>query len=334
MVTSPQAVPAILVVTGASGFLGGHLVRALRARFPSASIRAFDAASFRGPLPDGVRAIEGRVEQPGRLVDVVTGADAVIHLAAKVDPSSHDADELHQINVEGTMNVYSAAVASGCALFVHLSSAGVYGDPHRAEPFYEDDLPNPTTPYQRSKWEAEQALRGMPSRTRVNILRPAGIYGPGSRLEIPEYRRIACRKWAVELKGGVIVHPTYVEDVVQAILALVARPAEDGAVFNIGGERAVRLQELQALIAETLAVRRRRVAVPSWLAVPFCAAVAPVLAFGGRRNPRLRGMARGEVFSAAVDDRRFRSRYPDVPVTELEVGLRRHADWAMNQRLL
>jgi nucleoside-diphosphate-sugar epimerase len=154
----------------------------------------------------------------------VDGVEVVIHLAAKVQPDSRDSTALSRVNVEGTRTVYSAAVASECKLFLHMSSAGVYGTPRRADPFHEDDPPRPVTPYQRTKWEAEETLRQISTpKTTLNILRPAGIYGPGSYLEIPQYQTIRRRKWAVELSGGVIVHPTYIDDVVHAIVAIVAR---------------------------------------------------------------------------------------------------------------
>ena len=61
--------------------------------------------------------------------------------------------------------------------------------------------------------------------TTLNVMRPAGIYGPGSTLELPQYRRVRKQRWVVEVRGGVVVHPTYVDDVVGAILALLERPA-------------------------------------------------------------------------------------------------------------
>jgi nucleoside-diphosphate-sugar epimerase len=266
---------------------------------------------------------------------VVRQAEVVIHLAALVQPDSQQRELMRVVNVEGTRNLFGAATRAGCRLFVHMSSAGVYGHPRRAEPFREDDPLEPITPYQRTKLEAENVLTQSERRdTVVNILRPAGIYGPGSRLEIPEYRRVAGRRVHFELKGGVIVQPTYVDDVVEAMLALVDTPAEDGSVFNVGGERALRLDDLRAVIAEIFDVPLRRIVVPPSLARPLAAAAAPLLAMRRRPSPLLARMARGESFSAAVDDTRFRTKYPDVRVTELQRGVRQHLDWARASGLL
>jgi nucleoside-diphosphate-sugar epimerase len=226
-------------------------------------------------------------------------------------------------------------VDAGCELFIHLSSAGIYGPPVGPAPFKEDDVPKPSTPYQRTKWEGELAVRRFdPKKTKLNVLRPAGIYGSGSNLEIPTYRKVVARRSTIEVSGGVLVHPTHVRDVVEGILAISRKPAPHGTVFNIGGERAIRLQDLEALVAETLGVPRRRLVLPSWLAGPLAGAADPLLTLMGRPNALRVRMSRGHLFSAAVDDRRFRQRYPDVPTVRLEDGLREHIEWARAQRLL
>jgi nucleoside-diphosphate-sugar epimerase len=275
------------------------------------------------------------MDDPHALAAGVRGADAVVHLAAKVQPGSREAREMWQVNVEGTRSVLSAAVQAGCALFVHMSSAGIYGDPVGPDPFKEGDVAKPLSSYQRSKWEAEVVVRNSdPKSITLNILRPAGIYGPGSYLEIPSYRKVAARRTAVEMPGGIIVHPTHVRDVVEAILAVLQQPAPHGTVFNIGGERPLRLQDLKVLVAETLGVPRRRIVLPSWFAGPLARAADPMVALLGRPNPVRVGMSRGLLFSAAVDDRRFRQRYPRVPIVRLEDGLREHIEWARSEYLL
>ena len=325
----------MIVVTGASGFVGRHLVAALAERFP-ARVIAFDAKEPASSLAaGGVQVVIGAVQDPRSVSEAVRQAEIVIHLAAVVEPDSQRHELMRIVNVEGTRNVFSAATRAGCRLFVHMSSAGVYGPPRRPEPFQEGDPPLPVTPYQHSKLEAEKLLGQSDHRdTVVNVLRPAGIYGPGSHLELPEYRRVSRRRVQLELKGGVIVQPTYVDDVVHAIVALVDTPAEDGSIFNIGGERTLRVEDLRAVIAETLDVRLRRVVVPPSLARPLAVAAGALPMLRRRSSPLLARMARGECFSAAVDDTRFRTTYPDVGVAELQRGVRQHIEWAKASGLL
>lgn len=323
----------MILVTGASGFVGQHLIAALRAELPNMPVRTFDVR--RPAPPQGVEALEGDIRDRERMRVAVRGVEMVVHLAALVQPDARRIDEMRRINVDGTRTAYTAANAAGCTLFVHFSSAGVYGPPRDSRPFREDDMPLPVTPYQRTKWEAEQALGAMASDgIRLIVLRPAGIYGPGSLLELPEYRKVRRQRWVVDVQGGIVVHPTYVDDIVQAILAIVKKPTAHRSVFNIGGERPIQFQQLQALLAQAMGVSRHSLLLPTRLAPVLSVLGEPLLALRGRPNPLLGRMCRGDLVSSAVDDSRFRSLYPSVPVTELEQGLRETIRWATAERLL
>jgi nucleoside-diphosphate-sugar epimerase len=153
-------------------------------------------------------------------------------------------------------------------------------------------------------------------------------------LEIAVYNKALTGKWSIELSGGIIVHPTYVGDVVEAIIALVEEPAPAGTVFNLGGERPIVLRALCALIAETLGVDRGSIVIPASIAGPFGGIAQILFAMIGQPRPLLAEISRGRFFNSAVDDRRFRERYPAVPVTRLADGLREHINWAREQHLL
>lgn len=323
-----------ILVTGGAGFVGRHLLPALMARFPECRLRVLD---LRPPACDvRVEFAVGDLQDRAAVEAAVAGASVVVHLAAKVEPDARDVDALARVNVDGTRTVLAAARAAGCAHFVHMSSAGVYGPPRDGPPFCETDDARPTTPYQRTKLEAERLLAAVPGGSMVvNVLRPAGIYGSWSFLELPTYRRLARQRWSVEQAGGVVVHPTHVTDVVGAIVALVGHPAAHGATFNVGGERPVLLQALHELTAAALgAARRRRVVIAPALAGPAAAVAAPILALAGRPRPRLRDFCRGRTVTCAVDDRAFRRDYPDVPVLSLDAGVREHVGWARAEGLV
>jgi nucleoside-diphosphate-sugar epimerase len=325
----------IVLVTGATGFLGTAIVKALRERFPGDTIRLFDVRAPAGPLAAGVELVSGSITDPDLVARATAGVDVVLHLAALVDPQSRDVDDLRTVNVEGTRVVFEAAVSSGTALFVQMSSAGVYGHPRATTPFRETDATQPASPYQRSKHDAEQVMLSVPhGRTIVNILRPAGIYGAGSRLELPTFRTVQRRRWSVEMKGGVVVHPTHVTDVVSAMLAVIEQPAPHGTVMNVGGDTPVLLQDLLAEYARALGVSRRRVVIPPMAAGPLARVASPILALLGRRSAHLVAFCRGQVVSAAVDDSAFRARYPHVPRKPLAEGVREQVSWARANALL
>jgi nucleoside-diphosphate-sugar epimerase len=326
----------MILVTGATGFVGRHLVPALGTRLSDTPIRILSRTMARSDvLPDGVRIFRGDLEDAQGAAAAVRGTEVVIHLAAKVQPDAREVEQMRRVNVEGARNLYRAAIAAGSRLFVHMSSAGIYGPPRSGDPFREDDAPNPSTPYQVTKFEAEDALGQIdPKETALNILRPAGIYGSGSFLELDIYNRVLGQRWSIEPSGGVVVHPTHVRDIVEGIIALIERPASGGTVFNLGGERPILVQDLFALVAETLGVGRRRIVLPRSVAGPLGGMAEGFFSLIGRPKPFLAGMSQGHRFNAAVDDHRFRQCYPTVPIISLTEGLREHIDWARANRLL
>jgi nucleoside-diphosphate-sugar epimerase len=325
----------MILVTGATGFVGRRLIPALRERFSAKSIRIL-ARKLPPPdaFPEGIQVFLGDLEDTEVATALVRGTEVIIHLAAKVLPHASEISEMRRVNTEATRNLYSAAVAAGTELFVHMSSAGVYGPPRSAAPFKEDDACNPTTAYQISKFEAEEALRQIePGQTTLNILRPTGIYGSGS-FELSAYKNVLGQRWTTELSGGVIVHPTHVTDVVEGITTLLEQPASTGTIFNLGGERSLLLQDLFALMAETLGCSRRRIVLPRSIVGPLGGIAEAICSVIGRPKPLLAAMCQGHCFSAAVDDRRFRERYPAVPRRSLTDGLGEHIDWARANCLL
>ena len=91
---------------GRSGFVGRHLISALRRRRPEATVRSFDARPLDGEHPHGVETAVGSIEDEEAVHGAVAGADVVVHLAARVAPEAGDSEQLWRVNVEGTRNAY------------------------------------------------------------------------------------------------------------------------------------------------------------------------------------------------------------------------------------
>jgi nucleoside-diphosphate-sugar epimerase len=167
-----------VLLTGASGFLGGHVAEALSAR--GDRVRALvRKTSNRKHLEKlaGVELFEGSVEQVDRVREAVDGMDAVVHCAGIVKARGND--EFFTVNVGGTSNVVEAARQSGKRIqrFVHVSSLEACGPSADGEPI-PSDQENPVTGYGRSKLAAEKVVLSAKDQMPVVILRPAAIYGP------------------------------------------------------------------------------------------------------------------------------------------------------------
>jgi UDP-glucose 4-epimerase len=316
----------LILVTGGTGFVGRHLTLALAGRGERVRVLS------RRPLdPELVaRGIEG---ETGDLRDeaccarCLAGATAVIHLAASPSRSEDEGGELWATNVEATRALGRMARQAGLPRFVHVSSAGVYGDSGDAALLTEASPPAPVTAYQRSKLESEKVLLEelSGSATSWTILRPYGIYGPGRR----DFFRDVQRK-RVWFYGStrVTLHPTYVGDVVQvAISALdrIDRPGVRGEIFNVGGERPIEHFDFVRLVASRLQVRAVRVALPSFLA-PALRGLAALGVPGASRFSR-------RAITYAVDTSKARSVLGFAPRPLLS-GVDETIGWARREGLL
>jgi nucleoside-diphosphate-sugar epimerase len=175
-----------VLVTGASGFLGGHVAEVLAARgdHVRALVRKTSNKKHLEKLA-GVELFEGSVEQVDRVREAVDGVDAIVHCAGIV--KARNTDEFFAVNVGGTSNLVEAARKHGEALkrFVHVSSLEAAGPSADGTPVPLDQE-NPVTSYGRSKLASEKVVLAAKDAMSVVILRPGGIYGPrdGEALEL------------------------------------------------------------------------------------------------------------------------------------------------------
>ena len=172
-----------VLVTGASGFVGSTLCAYLIAK--GHAVRGAVRRTSDKPLPGVDVRVVSDLSADTNWSEALAGINAVVHCAARVhvmDETSLDPlTEFRDVNVKGTACLVKQAVDSAVRRFVYISSIKVNGEVTDGNPFRADDTPAPEDPYGISKWEAEQALRGIADKTdlEVVIIRPPLIYGPG-----------------------------------------------------------------------------------------------------------------------------------------------------------
>ena len=170
------------LVTGATGFVGSHLVEALRRRGDEVTALARSPSKAAALAPLGVRVVSGDLHDRAALARAVEGQDVVYHVAGVVAARS-EADFL-AANRDGTRNVVEAAAAS--PRVVYVSSMAAAGPTIRGRPLRGDELPRPVTAYGRSKLAAEQVVTASP--VAWSIVRPPMVYGPRDQEVLKVFR--------------------------------------------------------------------------------------------------------------------------------------------------
>jgi nucleoside-diphosphate-sugar epimerase len=215
-----------IFITGATGFVGGHLVKDLSGNHDV------------HVLPHGCD-----LRQPLEPAVIPADIDVVIHAAAVISGASEPA-EYSDTNVRGTLHVANAAVAAGAARFILLSTGGLYRP--AGTPRTEDAAIEPRGDYAVSKWESEQAVRALRSAMRVQILRLFFPYGPGQRKErlVPRLIERVRTGEAITLANGEgpLLNPIYIDDLVEWIERILA--IDDDLLLNLGGPETTTLRAI------------------------------------------------------------------------------------------
>jgi nucleoside-diphosphate-sugar epimerase len=233
------------LITGATGFIGRHLVRALTARGHPVSALVRDPARI-DELP-GARCRKGDLTEPGCLVEATKGAAVVYHLAAVV-PGKGSRSRQWQVNCEGTRLLVRACIANGVGRLVFVSSVSVYAPPLAAIV----DEGHPTggaDTYGQSKAAAEREIaKAASTALRCVILRPCQVYGPGDTSGYTaRLRSLLGSRYAVA--AGACSRPfslVHVDDVVGAIVAAGAVPLSHPCAINVAGPSLTSLRMLAA----------------------------------------------------------------------------------------
>ena len=308
-----------VLLTGAAGFIGSaSAVAFLGKGWSVVGVDCFESTLYERPRKE--ENLEWVREQGGAfefheldvrdaqaLERVCEGVDVVVHLAAiaGVRPSITLAPRYYDFNVTATATLLGVARAAGVERFVLASSSSVYGGNEKV-PFAEEDrVDAPVSPYAASKValevvaRADQHLHG----GHVTCLRFFTVYGPRQRPEmaIHKFMRLMAEGGEIPMYGDGSTGRdyTFIDDIVAGVVASVERP-RGFRVYNLGGDRVVRLHELIAAIGATVGVEP---------------------------NVRQLPMQPGDVLLTMADVDRARSELDYAPTTPIEQGLEKMWAW-------
>lgn len=318
--------PSSVLVTGASGFLGAHVVRTLAAR--GLTVRAQGRESSRLQFAPEVQVVRADLTDLAALTDAAAGCDAIVHCAALSAPWGARAD-FEAANVTGTANVIAAAEAGRIGRLVHISSPAVLftgSDQHEVG----DDAPYPDRPsseYARTKQRAEALVTAASSRMATVILRPKAIYGAGDRALVPRLLRAARDGRLPQIGDGRnAVDVTHVDDVVQAVECALSTEAGVGGCFLITGGEHVRLWEMIRALLHGVGLRYPSRQIPLPVALAAAAVMESVAAVTQREPTLTRYSARILALTQTYEISRARTVLGYMPRVSAADGVARTVD--------
>lgn len=301
-------------VTGAAGFVGARLVRALVRN--GARVRAL---IHHTPLDDQVEIMRGDVSDPGVLSDFCKGLDGVFHLAGALGHRGIPERDFMRINGEAVSTLLRQARRHGVKRIVHFGSAGTFGLTSGRKLLKEGDPGHPVDAYEKSKRAGEEAALAWQAPPEVSVIRPGWVYGPGDRRTFKLIHRIHSGLFFVAGKGEILQTPVYVDDLVEAALAIYLK-GETGRDYNAAAE-AVTVNRLAASIARALGRKDHFLHVPMAFVLPPAVILETIFGLAGREaplsRPRLAFFRRGK----PLDTSRIRTELDvDFP-TSLDEGM-------------
>jgi uncharacterized protein YbjT (DUF2867 family) len=235
-----------VLVTGATGFVGPHVVHALRAREQPVRALVREPSKASRLTAWGVELARGDVTDPSSLRSAIAGVDTVIHLVAIISGKPAD---FERIMAQGTRDLVAAAQEAGVRRFILASALGL------------DESTKDAVPYYRAKWAMETAVKE--SGLEYVIFRPSFVFGKDGGA-LPTFVRLArlAPVTPVVGSGAQRLQPIWVEDVAEYFARAVDEPGVANRTFEVGGPDAPTWNEFWDLLKRTLGARRPSIHVP------------------------------------------------------------------------
>ena len=319
------------LVTGASGFIGSHIVEYLKKQGENvvALVRKTSNVEFLNDI--GAELRFGELSDPDSLKKAMEGVDIVYHSAAMVDEWIVP-EAARKVNVDGTKNILEAAKAAGVKRFIFVSSLSVLGmRDHHGTPA-DSPYHKAGDPYIDTKIDSEQLALdyyktyGLP----VTVVRPGFVFGPRDKKLIPRIvDKLESKKFMFVGDGKNIINGVYIENLTDAIIAAAKTENTIGQAYNVTNDSGMNIENFIYNIADIWNFKRPEKHVPKPLAFFLCNVLEGIARAIKSKTPPFITKTRIKFLSLNLDfdieKTRKDLRYD--PRVSIEEGLKRTKAW-------
>jgi nucleoside-diphosphate-sugar epimerase len=251
-----------ILITGATGFVGTHLVRRMQTLGAEVRVLVRPGADIAHLHGERIEIFYGDLSDAASLAGLCKDTDQIFHLATTQQFGLSE-NRVFDINVAGTQHLLDQAIQSGVRRIVLVSSGGIHrndsGQPVReGSPFRETNI------YFKSKIEAEAIARDLFRNDpgRLTIVRPGAVYGPGDRRLLKLFRAVTRGRFVMIGTGNTRVHPVYIDDLIDGLL-LAGSDSGRGETFLLSGPDILPLREWVGMMARAAGKTPPRWRIPA-----------------------------------------------------------------------
>jgi len=323
------------LVTGAAGFIGGHLVEALLARKDEAFVLVRPESRTGGPNQSAAVPVKGDYRDPASLSRAVSGMDVIFHVGGLITAPNDAAYD--EANVLPTRALISACAESAPELkrFVFVSSIGATGPSPEGAVLDESAPLRPVSGYGRSKAAAEEVVRSFSGRVPWTIIRPPNVLGPRQKELFTSILLIGKRIKPLIGNGWSQTSVASVWDIVRAMILMAEHPAAVGRTYFVTSGRPYAWREITDAVAAELGVRRVYLPVP--YPVQWAVGAVSEAAAGLRHKVPLltrETVAASRKFNWIYDDSLIRRELGFEPEFDMAGAIRKTVAWYVERGLV
>ena len=251
-----------VLVTGATGFIGSHLVDELLWKGYSVTALIGTNSDLRWLQGKRLEFIRGDLLGRGKLPSL-KGFAYIFHLGEATNALRSRG--FYRPNQKGTERLIAAAQkVRGIRRFVYLSSQAAAGPSPAERPQTEADTPLPISPYGKSKLSEEEVVLNCRDKVPVTVLRPCPTYGPRDAYLFEYFKIISKGHFPMLGKDPISLSFCYIEDLIQALMLSITRDHPSGEVFFISDGEKYALDFFADVVSSALQVKLRKIRIPRW----------------------------------------------------------------------